>query len=305
MDVDYLHTELRDNAYYVDLSQEIVGTTLAGGPIYEYTNGRDNFMLTNSEFGASSDIFSLMFRKFWIWGLDMFAGYSYIRAEDVVPMTSSVAGSNFDNVAVIDINNPRPGTTNYVVPHRFTLRASYGKDFFASSETRFTVYFVASEGQPQSWAMGSQDLEGDGAFGRHLLYVPTGTNDPNVVFADGFNTQEFFDWVAREGLGSGFVPLNGTHAKWTRRLDFRFDQEFPTGGDTRGRFYLKMYNVANLFNEDWGQVWDAQFFTPQVIQSDVNEAGQYVFNSFSERDISDLIESRSNWELRLGLGFRF
>ena len=124
--------------------------------------------------------------------------------------------------------------------------------------------------------MGSQDLEGDGNFGRHLLYVPTGENDPNVVFADGFNTQEFFSWVAREGLQPGFVTRNMTHAKWTRRMDFRFDQEFPTGGNTRGRFYLKMYNVGNLFSEDWGQVWDAQFFTPQVIQSDVNDAGQYV-----------------------------
>ncbi len=47
MDVDFLHTELRDSALYVDLSQELVGTTAAGGPIYDYATGRDNFMLTN------------------------------------------------------------------------------------------------------------------------------------------------------------------------------------------------------------------------------------------------------------------
>jgi len=304
-DVDYLHTELRDSAYYVDLSQEIVGTTRAGGPIYQYRTGRDNFMLTNSEFGASSDIFSVMLRKFWTNGLDMFLGYSYIRAEDVVPMTSSVAGSNFDNVALIDINNPVPGTSNYVVPHRFTLRASYGRDFFWNSETRLTVYGVLSEGQPQSYVMGSQDLEGDGAFGRHLLYVPTGPTDPNVVFADGFDTAAFFAWVGREGLDSGFVPRNGTFAKWSKRIDFRVDQEFPTGGDTRGRVYLKMYNVANFLSEDWGKVWDAQFYSVQVVDSDVNDEGQYVFNSFTAREISDLIENRSNWEVRIGVGFRF
>jgi hypothetical protein len=304
-DVDYLHTELRDSAYYVDLSQEVVGTTLAGGPIYAYGNGRDNFMLTNSDIGASSDIFSVMLRKFWNMGLDMFLGYSYVRAEDISPMTSSVAGSNFDNLAVIDINNPRGGFTNYRVPHRFTLRASYGHDFFWNSETRITLYGVLSEGQPQSYAMGSQDLEGDGQFGRHLLYVPTGPSDPNVVFAPGFNATEFFAWVDREGLDSGFVTRNGTHAKWTKRFDFRVDQEFPTGGDTRGRVYLKMYNVANFLSEDWGKVWDAQFFTPQVIDSDVNDAGQYVFNEFTDRPISDLIESRSNWEVRIGVGFRF
>jgi hypothetical protein len=37
----------------------------------------------------------------------------------------------------------------------------------------------------------------------------------------------------------------------------------------------------------------------------VNDAGQYVFNSFTDRSISDLIESRSNWEVRLGVGFGF
>ena len=304
-DVDYLHTELRDSAYYVDLSQEIVGTTRAGGPIYQYANGRDNFMLTNSDLGASSDIFSVMLRKYWTSGLDMFLGYSYIRAEDISQMSSSVAASNFDNLALIDINNPRPGITNYRVPHRFTFRTSYGHKFFWNSETRFTLYGVLSEGQPQSYVMGSQDLEGDGAFGRHLLYVPTGPSDPNVVFADGFNTSEFFSWVSREGLSSGFVPRNGTQAKWSNRFDFRIDQEFPTGGDTRGRVYLKMYNVGNFLNEDWGEVWDAQFFSVQVVESDVNDEGQYVFNSFTDRDISDLIESRSNWEVRIGVGFRF
>jgi hypothetical protein len=279
MDVDYLHTELRDSAYYVDVSQEVVGTTTAGAPIYDYVTGLDNFMLSNSEFNASADIFSVMLRKFWNNGLDMFLGYSYVRAEDVSPMTSAVAASNFDNLALIDLNNPRPGTTNYRVPHRFTFR--------------------------QSYVMGSQDLEGGGDFGRHLLYVPTGLDDPNVVFADTFDTNAFFAWVNREGLDTGFVPRNGTQARWTKRFDFRFDQEFPTGGDTRGRFYLKMYNVANFLNEDWGNVWDAQFFSVQVVESDVNDQGQYVFNNFADRPISDLIEARSNWEVRLGLGFQF
>ena len=48
LDFDYLHTSGNDPAYYVDLSQSIVGTTMAGSPIYDYTNGVDNFMLTNA-----------------------------------------------------------------------------------------------------------------------------------------------------------------------------------------------------------------------------------------------------------------
>lgn len=306
-DFDYLHTELRDAAQYVDLSQEIVGTTVAGGPIYDYTTGRENLMLTNSEEGASSDVLSFTLRKFWLNGLDMFLGYAYTRAEDIVPMTSSTAGSNFENVATIDVQRPRVGYTNYRVPHRFTFRTSFGRKFFWDSETRFTVYAVVSEGQPTTWVMGSEALEGDGSFpARHLLYVPTGPDDPAVVFADSFDTSAFFNWVSREGLSSGFVTRNNVYAKWTRRLDFRIDQEFPVGlGKTRGRFYLKMYNLGNWLSEDWGKVWDAQFFPVEVVESDVNDAGQYVFTRFTDREASDLIESRSNWELRVGVGLNF
>jgi hypothetical protein len=221
-------------------------------------------------------------------------------------MTSSVAQSNYENVALLDINNPIAGYTNYRVPHRFTLRASYGKKFFGNSETRFTVYGYVQEGQPTTWTMGSDGLEGDPpGTGRHLLYVPTGPDDPNVVFADGFNTQEFFAWVGREGLDPGFVARNSRQARWTRRFDFRFDQEFPTGGNTRGRFYLKLYNVGNLLSEDWGSIWDAPFFSRQVVESNVNDDGQYAFERFVDLDPSDLVESRSLWEMRLGFGFRF
>jgi hypothetical protein len=305
-DFDILHTELVDSAYYVDLSQSVVGTTTAGTPIYAYTNGRDNFMLTNTDLGASSDILSVMLRKFWASGLDLFVGYSYIRAEDVSPMTSAVAGSNFDNTALIDINNPIVGTSNYVVPHRFTLRASYGREFLEGLETRITVQGFVQEGQPQSFVMGSQDLEGDGFYGRHLLYVPDGASDPNVVFADGFETDEFFAFVSREGLEPGFVERNGTHANWSKRFNIRISQELPIGlGGAKGDVYLNMYNVGNFLSENWGSVWDAQFFSVQVVDSDVNDDGQYVFNEFSDRSISDLLENRSLWQVRVGIGISF
>jgi hypothetical protein len=266
MDFDYLHTELSNAAHYVDLSQEVVGTTRAGGPIWAYATGRNNFMLTNTEADGSSDILSVSVRKFWLSGFDMFVGYAYVNAKDVVPMTSFVAQSNFENVALLDINNPITGFTNYRVPHRFTFRTSFGKNFFWNSETRFTLYGVLQEGQPTTWSMGSDGLEGDPpSTGRHLLYVPTGPDDPNVVFADDFNAQEFFAWVNREGLGPGFTTRNTRHALWTKRFDFRVDQEFPTGGNTRGRVYLKIYNMGNLLSEDWGSIWDAPFTSRQVV----------------------------------------
>ena len=305
-DLDFLHTELVDSAYYVDVSQEIVGTTLAGGPIYDFTNGAENFMLTNSSFDASSDILSLLLAKRWDSGLDVSLGYAYIDGEDVSPMTSSVAFSNFTNLALTDLNNPRPGKSNYVVPQRFTLRVSLGREFFDGYETRFTLFGFVSDGQPQSFVMDSDELEGGRRFGRHLLYVPTGPDDPNVVFAAGFPVAEFFDWVQRQGFGPGFVARNSTHARGTARFDVGVHQDFPVGSSrVNGRFFVKMYNLMNFLDDNWGKVYDAEFFSREVLAIDVNEAGQYVFERFTEDGVTNLLEFRSLWEVRFGIDFRF
>ena len=305
MDIDWLHSKTKDPAIYVDLSQSIVGMTAAGFPIYDYTNGRDNFMLTNSQFSASSDVFSVIFSKTWDNGLDMSLGYAYTQAEDVSPMTSSVAGSNFDNLALTDINNPRPGTSNYEVPHRFTLRASYGHEFFGDYTTRFSLFGYTKQGQPQSYVMSGSDLEGDGFFGRHLLYVPTGADDPFVVFADGFDSAAFNAWVDKQGLKPGMQKRNGQYAKWSTRFDFRVDQELPMFGQSRARLYVKVYNLGNLINDSWGHVNDAQFFSVQVVNSSVNDEGQYVYERFNDRSINQLLENRSLWTVRLGLEISF
>ena len=305
IDADYLHTELVDSAFYVDLSQSIIGMTRAGAPIYDFTNGQDNLMLTNSEFDAAADILSILVTKRWNFGLDASLGYAYTDGEDISPMTSAVAVSNFENLALSDVNRPRPGTSNYVVPHRFTGRASLGQEYFEGYETRFTVYAVHGEGQPQSFAMGSSDLEGDGFFGRHLLYVPDGPNDPNVVFADSFQTAEFFDWVGRQGLGSGFVDRNETHAAWSTRFDVGVHQDFPIFGGVKGRGFAKIYNFGNFLNDDWGKIYDAPFFTPQVVDSSVDDEGRYVFEDFDEQSVTDLLENATLWQARFGLEIRF
>lgn len=192
------------------------------------------------------------------------------------------------------------------MPHRFTFRASYGREFFAGYESRVTAYYMVKQGQPQSYVMGSDDLEGDGFFGRHLLYVPEGADDPNVVFADGFDQEAFFAWAEQHDLGSGFASRNGQHASWSRRLDVRFDQQIPGFFDgVKGNVYVKVYNFLNLLNDEWGHQYDAEFFSVQVVDSSVDDAGRYVYEEFYGGSITDLLEQSSLWEARLGVEFSF
>jgi len=305
-DIDYLHTSAIDTAHYIDLSQAIVGQTSLGTPIYDYVNGQDNYMLTNSSSNGSSDVFSISLRKDFDWGLDLSFGYAHVRAKDVSPMTSSTAGSNFDNLALLDINNPRAATSNYEVPHRFTGRASFAREFISDLQTRITFYGYAQQGQAQSFVMGGGVLEGDGFFGRHLLYIPDSAGDPNVIFGDGFDQAGFFAWVDDQGFGPGFTKRNDKNAKWTTRIDMRIEQELPTFIEgTSGRIFFKMYNVGNFLNKKWGTVTDAQFFSQQVVTAGIDDQGRFIYDRFSDRSINDIKENRSLWEGRIGVEFNF
>ena len=303
---DYMHTRTKDAAIYVDLAQTITGRSTTGLPIYEATNGDSNYMLTNTSQTSTGDSVALSLRKSFDFGLDLMFGYAFTDAEDVAPMTASTAGSNFDQVATLDPNNLTVGTSNYVVPHRFTMKASYATELFEGLESRITLFGFTKQGQPQSYVMGSDGLE-DGQFnGRHLLYVPTGLDDPNVVFGPDFDTTAFYDFVEREDLGVGFQARNAHHASWTTRFDLRLDQELPTFAEgTYAKFFFKIYNLGNLLNDEWGHVNDAQFFTIQQVESSLDAQGRFVFEEFNNQQLNDLQENASLWEVRAGLEFSF
>ena len=306
MDADIIYSKQQDAAYYVDVSQTTQRSTMAGQPIYDYTTGRDNFMLTNASSDGESIAASLVFSDTHDWGLDWTLGYAFVDAEDVSPMTSSVASSNFNNLALVDIRNPEAATSNYVSPHRITARFSYGQEFFSGLETRFTLMMYRSKGQPQSHVMNSAALEGNGRNRRHLLYVPTGPNDPNVVYETTFDQAAFNAFVQREGYDPGFVPRNENHVRWSSRMDLRIDQELPAFVDgAKGRIFLKVYNLLNLIDDDMGLQYDAQSSVQQVVTADVDAMGRYVYKTFQDRSLSDLLENRSLWELRLGIQFEF
>ena len=76
-------------------------------------------------------------------------------------------------------------------------------------------------------------------------------------------------------------------------------------GDTRGKLFLKIYKLGNLLNDDWGLVTDAEFFSQQIIQADVDDQGRFVYLRFSDRSVNDVLETRSLWQVRLGIELNF
>lgn len=329
--VDYLHTEKEDAAIIVDATLEQIGTAPDGRPLYQSIDRSDpdcvdptspdcsgrlfnqDFILSNTRGDSGeSDVWSMSLSKAYDWGLDWTFGYAYTESTEVSPMTSSVAFSNYVNVAVSDPNDPGVHRSNYNIPNRFTLRMNYRRAFFGDYQTKFTVYGRVNEGRPFSPTF----VDGGFTFGdtlddRHLLYIPTGPGDPNVSFAPGFDQQAFFDHIEQSGLSKyagEIVPRNALTSGWWQKFDVRIEQELP-GFNPEHRFagFLIIENVGNLINDDWGVLKEQGFpRNQQLVGFSLDAANnQYVYEEFFTPAPQSRVADASLWNIVVGVSYDF
>jgi len=307
---DLLYTDKQDAPIYLEPARVVESVLFDGRPVY--TGSNQTFLLTNVD-GDSGDALTLSIAatKEFDFGLDVSLAYAYSDSTDVNPMTSSVAGSNYANFATFDPNNPGAQTSNYNIPHRFTLRLGYDKEFFSGYSTRFTLFGSANEGRGLSYTFGEDfdDFVGDGRSGggRQLIYVPL-VDDPNVIYGEDFDVGAFDAFVDSEGLSRGrIMPRNSVNGDWWTKFDFRVSQDLPGFfDDHRASAFLVVENLGNLLNDDWGVLKQGNFVSESVVDASVNENGQYVYNTFFGADQRENIQrGASLWEIRVGVSYKF
>ena len=316
---DVLYADKKNSAIVVDLSREDTGTTAPDGrPIYTSANGRSqDFMLTNVKGDAGKSLsISTAVLKSYDFGLDWALAYAYNKAEDVNPMTSSVAFSNYANSAVSNTENPGVATSNYDIPHRFTLKVGYKHEFIDGYATKMSLFATRNQGRPFSYAF---DRSINTSFGdtvsgssnhRQLVYVPTGLSDENVVFGDNFDTDAFFAFVNSSGLGKyagQIAPRNEFNSDWVTKVDVRFEQEIPGFlSNHKGSVFFVIENLGNLLNDDWGVTKEASFPRIQaVVDASINAEGKYVYNEFLQPAGQTRVTDASLWTMRLGVKYKF
>lgn len=315
LNADLLYTESQDSAIVINGTLEQTGTAPDGRPIYRDSRAfNSDYILTNVQGSdARSAQFAVNLSKEYDNGFNWNLGYAYTDAEDVSPMTSSVAFSNYANLAVDDPNNPSRATSNYEIPHRFTLRLGYKANWWGDNQTKFTLFGSVNEGRPFSYTFADDDggLFGDFIDGRHLLYVPTGPNDPRVQFAPGFDTNAFFAFVNESGLDSyagEIAPRNAFNSDWWTTFDIRIEQEFPGfSDDHKLSGWLTIRNACNLISSDWCIFREASFPRTQgVVEVDItDDNSQYIYTQFVEPSGQGRVTTPSLWEFRVGLTYRF
>ncbi len=249
---DLLITRAEDTAIVLRGDLEQTGTNSDGYPIYDSVR-EPTFVLTNSDEGNESIGASVSVAKSYDNGFDWSLAYAYSDAEDVSPMTSSVAFSNYQNRAFFDPQEQVLSTSNYNIKDRVTMRTNYKRAFFGDNNTTISLYGSYNSGRPYSRAF-------------------NGTIDPY-----GFTPfLDFRDNVLEPGARRN--AFEGS--SWTK-FDLRIEQEIPGFRDEdRASAFLVIDNIGNLLNDDWGVLYQAPF--PRTIalddttpESRVGDASRY------------------------------
>lgn len=309
LSADLMYTKKKDSPILVDLSLSDSGADAPDGrPLYT-SNGRfegNDLMLTNVK-GSDGDskVVSFAVQKDYDFGLDASLAYAFTRSTDVSPMTSSTAGSNFNNVATSDLNNPGVYTSDYETRHRFTLSLSYKQEFIDGLDTRFSLFGSANEGKPISYTFNNARMFNDSNDYRSLIYVPL-ENDPLVVYGDDFDLAGFNKLIEDEGLTrGGIMDRNSSSADWWVKFDVRVEQELPSFYEGhKASAFLVVQNLGNLLNDDWGVFRQGSFVGDDVISATINDQNQYVYSDYnaSEQGIN---RGASLWEVRMGVKYKF
>jgi hypothetical protein len=321
---DFLYNKLDNATYWYDQRCEAQDTAPDGRPVYD-CNGPEALIVGSYDAGDSK-LYALSATNEWD-DFDMFASYTYSDVEDIGYGTSSTASSNYSDFAAYDRQSPRAGTSSFQTEHLFKFRANWKKELIAGYETKVSMFMTRRSGQPYSYTFNENNAclldVGGGRCSResrnddagHLLYVPSGLNDP--IFAstsfdgDTAAQQAFFDYIESSELAKyagSIAPRNNDNSAWSTIIDIRIQQELPAFSKEHSfKLFFDIENFGNLLNSDWGRIERTRYEYERDVVSARIVDGQYeYFNLNSDSSIKNLeVLSQSVWQLQLGLKYEF
>ncbi|RJF86091.1 TonB-dependent receptor domain-containing protein [Sphingomonas cavernae] len=313
----------------------------------------DELMLTNAG-SYRSQIASFILSKnfdggvFTDGGSTYFSlGYSYTDSQDRRNMYNSTAGSNFDNSAAFDRQNPDASRGFFGSRHNITMQTSFKEEFFDDLATRLGITFVARSGRPYSLTFSGGGVFADSVSGNDnaLAYIPTGINDPNVVFVDTLSSRGAVVRTAAQNAADldsfigglkcankyrgRSITRNTCSNDWYFDVDLTFSQELPGPGRLFGRkdklkLYATMDNFLNFLDSDWNVQRRRAFTGLQDIATagraavtqgtvtpvlpGVDAQGRYIISGFTGNTFAadnQINFSSSVWRLKIGISYDF
>lgn len=185
------------------------------------------------------------------------------RSTEVNPGTSSQASSNFTGRAAYNPNEAVAYRSNYDIKARILGSLTWQHNFFGDYASSVSAFYDGHSGQPYSFVYGN-DANGDGVSNNDLLFVP---KPGQVQFVQGTSQtaiDQFYAFIHDNKYLSnhqgGTVGQNGATSPWINQINLSLRQEIPgLFKGNKGEIRFDIFNLGNLLNKDWGQIYDVPF----------------------------------------------
>jgi hypothetical protein len=327
---DVLYNKLDNATYWYDQRCENpVAVSPDGRGVYDCSEGPEALVVGSFD-GGDSTLYALSASNDWdtdFGRFDMFASYTHSDVKDIGYGTSATATSNYSDFAAYDRQSPRVGTSSFQTEHNFKLRFNWRKELVEGYQTKVSVFATRRTGQPYSYTFNENNAcvldVGGGRCRResrnddagHLLYVPSGPNDPLFAASsfggDVAQQQAFFDYINSTELAQyagSIAPRNGDNSAWSTIVDIRLQQELPAfHKDHKLTAFLDIENFGNLLNDDWGRIERTRYEYERAVVAAQIVDGQYEYSSLRNPDsIANLeVLSQSVWQVQFGIKYEF
>lgn len=298
--------------------------TLAGvdnRPVYlaedhatSFLGNANAYTLTNSDKGR---IWNATFKaqKTFDDGLYTSLAYNYLNAKDVNSIEAEITGDAFAfNPALNNVNDEQLSYSKYGDTHRFIGVASkkwtYGTD--DKWATTLTAFFEYAQGGRFNYTYGG-DINGDGAFGNDLIYVPTTSEISQMQFAEAGQGAAFDAFIEQDDYLSDrrgqYAERYGALAPWRGRWDIKFlqDLNINVGNDKTNtiQFSVDILNFGNLLSSKWGLIQQPNSVQPIGVSFDAAGAPVYTFDGTQTSTFGYSSALDSRWQAQVGLRYIF
>lgn len=283
-------------------------------------------MLRNTDKGETQQL-TLSLEKPMVENWSWLAAYTRTVANEVNPLTSSRAISNWNGNISFAANEDVSSRSNYEIRDRFTGVLSWRKAFFGDNNTSVSVFYEGRSGKPYSWGF-RNDANGDG-YTNDLFYVPNGPGD--VAFSGIRNAQgqftttpaqmeaAFFTWLNQNPDLARFAgqvaPRNTATSPFVNTFDVSIKQELPGFfAGNKAEISFDILNFGNLLNKDWGQTYEVGFPLNRgvALATGTDAQGRYIYNfdpalvtAEGLYDNQDQTKGISRWQVQVGFRYKF
>ncbi len=280
---EYVYNRDVNGIYYINANLPAPQTAFAGVDARpRYTANRINntapnvitsaIVMKNESIGRSWNISETLSRTLYH-GLTLKGAYSYGDSHNTIDPGSTAFSSWNLNETPADPNNPGIGRSKSAQGHRVFVQTSYSRSYFGFGATTVSAFWEArpmvngaSYSSTASYVFAG-DMNGDGASGNDLIYIPKNQSEMNFVpFTLGgrtFTAEEqaaaFEAYIQQDKYLSKhrgqYAERGGVWYPMVKRMDMSIVQDvFHNIGGKRnaGQFRIDFTNFGNLLNHNWG-----------------------------------------------------